>query len=265
LELVDLHREEGSSTAASAVKFRNTGEQQPEQPEGPREHLLTVTVNDVPTMRLVCSPSDLTALVLGRLYTEGLISSVDEVELIYLCKEGARANVQLKKEATQRETCYLDTTPSCCTGNRILNDLFSTGRQPEPLTPIPWKEEWIFRLAEVFSEDTPVHRATGGTHSCYLVKEGQLLYCCEDLGRHNAMDKVIGMALRDGVDLHQTALYTSGRVPTDMAEKAIRAGVPVLMSKASPTDMAITLAKNYGLTLICNVRPQRFTVYAGGL
>ena len=83
----------------------------------------------------------------------------------------------------------------------------------------------------------------------------------EDLGRHNALDKVIGAALMQGIDLKQCALFSSGRLPTDMVAKAIRAGVPVLASKAAPTAQGIELAKKYRLTLITGVREDKLTVY----
>jgi FdhD protein len=142
-----------------------------------------------------------------------------------------------------------------------LNSLFASGREPQPIQPISWKEEWIFSLAKAFEGGTPIHTATGGAHSCYLALEGKLLYCCEDLGRHNALDKVIGLAMRDGVDLHHVVLYTSGRVPTDMAMKAIRAGIPILVSKTTPTNLAVELAEQYGLTLICSAKSNRFVTY----
>ena len=87
-------------------------------------------------------------------------------------------------------------------------------------------------------------------------------FSCEDIGRHNALDKVIGYALRHNIDLHQCMIYSSGRIPTDMTMKAIQAGIPVLSSKASPTSEAIELAREYHLTLICAARRDRMKVFA---
>jgi len=80
----------------------------------------------------------------------------------------------------------------------------------------------------------------------------------EDIGRHNAFDKVVGWALLNGVDLAKCMLYTSGRVPSDMASKAIRAGIPILVSKSVATDQGVALARAYGLTLICEAKPMQF-------
>ena len=109
----------------------------------------------------------------------------------------------------------------------------------------------------------PLHAATWATHSCFLARNGEILFSCEDIGRHNAMDKAIGYALRNGIPLSECMVYSSGRIPTDMAKKAIRAAIPVLISKAAPTRQAIALAHTYGLTLICAARRDSMRQYTG--
>lgn len=247
------------------------------------EHVMDVYINERLTMKLICIPQYLTELVLGRLLTEGIIASADEVEQIYICEHGLRARVMLRPSAdTAQRSCsydfcaekietnpdeldpnYTETTPSCCTGNHILNDYFLNHREVRPVTPIPWRADQIFDLADRFHEGMPLHGQTWATHSCFLSRGGQLLFQCEDIGRHNALDKAIGYALRHEIPLSECIVYSSGRIPTDMAMKAIRAGIPILASKASPTAEAIALAKEYGLTLVCAARRDRMKLFAG--
>ena len=106
-----------------------------------------------------------------------------------------------------------------------------------------------------------MHKRTCGAHSCYLASEDKMLLRREDIGRHNAFDKIIGAALREGIDLSRSIIFTSGRTPVDMVQKAIRSGIPVLVTKAVPTDVTVSLARQYGLTLICQARPDSFGVY----
>ena len=101
----------------------------------------------------------------------------------------------------------------------------------------------------IASADEVEQVAVCAVHSCFLLRAGRILYQCEDLGRHNALDKAVGCALADGVPLGECVLYTSGRVPVDMVRKAIRAGVPALVSKTMPTVQSVELAEEYGLRL----------------
>ncbi|MDO4492172.1 MAG: formate dehydrogenase accessory sulfurtransferase FdhD [Lachnospiraceae bacterium] len=227
------------------------------------EHVMDVYLNDRLTLKIVCVPQHLAELVLGRLLSENIIQSAADVESIYICEYGKRAKVYLKKNAESSDMPFVETTPTCCTGNRILNDYFIDHTEPTPLSPVVWKREWIFDLADRFASDTPLHAETRATHSCFLSRNGQVLFTCEDIGRHNALDKAIGYALRHDIPLGECILYSSGRIPTDMAMKAIRAGIPVLASKAAPTLQAISLAEEYGLTLICCARRDSMRQYTG--
>lgn len=227
------------------------------------EHLLQVYINERLTMQLVCIPQYLAELVLGRLFTEGIIRNCSEIQSIYICASGTRAKVYLADQSPREHEDFVELTPTCCTGNHILNDDFTLYPDLRPVDPIPWKASWVFALADRFSEGMPLHSKTWCTHSCFLAREDQILFQCEDIGRHNALDKAIGYALRHNIDLAQCLIYSSGRIPTDMAVKAIRAGIPILSAKASPTRQAVRLAKDYGLTLVCAARRDRMKLYAG--
>ena len=102
------------------------------------------------------------------------------------------------------------------------------------------------------SAGLPLYQATHAVHSCFVLHRGRILCACEDIGRHNALDKAVGSVMLAGVPLHECVLYTSGRVPVDMVRKAIRAGVPALVSKTMPTVQSLELAQEYGLQLLCS-------------
>ncbi|MBR5931929.1 MAG: formate dehydrogenase accessory sulfurtransferase FdhD [Lachnospiraceae bacterium] len=252
-------------TDSACRKILRDGSVQKAKSKALQEHVIDVYVNAVLTMKLVCTPEYLTELVFGRLLTEGIITSADDIRTIYICQYGKRARVFLKeKELPEKfQPGYVEMTPTCCTGNHILNDYFVSAGELEPVKPIPWKSEWIFALAEQFAKDTALHKSTMATHSCFLAKGAELLFQCEDIGRHNALDKAIGYALRHKIDLSECILYSSGRIPTDMAYKVIRAGVPILASKSSVTIQAVELAKEYGLTLISSARGDYMNLLAG--
>ena len=203
------------------------------------EHDLSIIVNERFVMKLVCTGEYLEELVMGRLLTGGFIKSAEDVERILFCSKKTEASVFLNNEKD----------------SRVLNKL------PEH----DLLNEWIFALAEQFEKGTKLHDMTSCTHSCMLGRRGEILFTCEDIGRHNAVDKAVGYALKTGVELSECILYTSGRVPVDMAEKSIAAGVPVLASKSVPTAEAVELANRYGLTLIGNARRDSMKVFTDGV
>ncbi len=230
------------------------------------EHTLEVSINGRAVLNLVCTPSQLPELVLGRLYTEGIIRHCGEVEEIRLSPGRDRAAVTLLREAgPEPEAPYVETLPTSCPDNRLLSDRFCLERTLRPVTPIPWRREWIFSMARALERGTELYGLTRGAHSCSLAVEGEILYLCEDLGRHNALDKVVGCALRDGTDLRRAVLYTSGRVPADMVRKVIRAGIPVMASKTVPTRCAVDMARDHRLTLLCMAVNDSFQLFSGAL
>ena len=212
------------------------------------EHAAAILVNEQPAFRVVCTPELLPQLALGRLLTEGWITSADEVERVAVCAQGLKISVQLRHPLAAAEQTGQE-VPSCCTDNLTLA---SPVRLP-PLAPVPQREipaAWVDALADAMGQGLPLYRATHAVHSCLLLRAGKILYRCEDLGRHNALDKAVGCALTEGVPLAECVLFTSGRVPVDMVRKAIRAGVPALVSKSMPTVQSLELAEEYGLKLL---------------
>lgn len=208
-----------------------------------------ILVNEQPVFRVVCTPALLPQLALGRLLTEGWISSIQEVEQIAVCAEGLKISVSLTHPMEARGVAAQEVA-SCCSDNLVLGQ----PAELRPLRPVPQIEvppEWVDTLTAAMSDGLPLYRATRAVHSCFVLHQGQILCQCEDIGRHNALDKAVGSMMLAGVPLAECVLYTSGRVPVDMVRKAIRAGVPALISKSMPTVQSLELAAEYGLWLLC--------------
>lgn len=212
------------------------------------EHAATIVVNEQPVFRVVCTPELLPQLALGRLLTEGWIAAAEEVEQIAVCAEGLKISVHLTHPLEAAQAAGQE-VPSCCTDNlTVAAPVKLRPLAAVPQMPVP--DEWVEALAAAMGGGLPLYQATRAVHSCFVLRAGKILYQCEDLGRHNALDKAVGCALADGVPLGECVLYTSGRVPVDMVRKAIRAGVPALVSKTMPTVQSLELAEQYGLKLL---------------
>jgi len=219
------------------------------------EKELEISVNGTPAFLLTCTPEHLTELTLGRLCTAGIIRHAEDVEHLFICGEGNIAEVRLREGIGFKAAFAAE--PTCCTGNRQY--LQGTGGEmPEGLPLASFTPEDVFTLAEYFRKDSALHKSTGGTHSCYIRFGDGSIGSFEDIGRHNALDKAVGAMLLKHEDPGKCMLYTSGRVPADMAEKVIRAGIPVLISKAVPTDRSIRLAEQYGLRLLVRAGTDHF-------
>lgn len=221
------------------------------------EHFLDIFVNERKVASLVCTPSNLRYLTLGRLFTEGITDSIDDVESVYICESGHTAKVFLRCEPVWKEAENIE--PTCCTGNRMLLENTS-GSHMHRLKRVELELDHVFHLANEFAAGSKLHGRTKGTHSCYLGVDGECVFSCEDIGRHNAMDKCIGYMLENNIEPESCMLFTTGRVPTDMVKKAVTAGVGALISKAVPTDAAIVMASEYNLNLICRAWPDSCTI-----
>lgn len=225
------------------------------------EHFLDLIINERLAAKLVCTPNHLTEMVVGRMVTEGYIESAEEIRMIYICKYASKVKVFLHKEINLEE--FTDQEPTCCTGNHVILRN-SSARDLNALEAVEWNQDQVFKLIGGFASGSAIHKATKGTHSSILAVNGEIVYTCEDIGRHNALDKAIGYAVLHGYDRKQCMLFTTGRVPTDMVQKVVAAKIPVLVSKSVPTDAAVRMAGYYNLTLICNAWPDCFEVYHMG-
>lgn len=223
----------------------------------------TVIVNGREHLRLACTPTDLAQLIVGRLCTEGVLETADDlVSLDEDVTEGApRVSVVLRNRRAGLLGSDIEAPILGATGD--FSRFSASVRALAPLEARPWSIEEAFSLCDQFARDTPLHRSTSGTHSCRLSIGGRTVYVSEDIGRHNAMDKVVGHLLLSGIDPARAMVFSSGRVPADMAAKAIRGRIPVLVTKAAPTDEAVRLARWAHLTLVCKAARERLRVFSG--
>jgi len=122
----------------------------------------------------------------------------------------------------------------------------------------------IFKIMEYMSNITGIWKITGGTHwACLFDLDGNEIITIEDIGRHNAVDKVIGYGILNNINLKDKILVSSGRLPYMMVKKVVNAKIPIIISKSPSTDKGVELAKNNNITLIGFARKNRFTVYNG--
>ncbi|MBR3258688.1 MAG: formate dehydrogenase accessory sulfurtransferase FdhD, partial [Eggerthellaceae bacterium] len=240
----------------------------PEEAHIISEYRILVEVEGQPAMTIMCTPGDDEDLVVGRLFTEGFIDGMDELESLTFTKlsdDSVVAHVTLANRAAELvETPVMD-VPRVGAGSQVLRRFADRTSREDFLTKgelHPWLPGTVFAAAEHFAQDSPLHRMTSGAHSCYMMQDGRLIHRAEDIGRHNTVDKVIGWALRNGVDMTKTCVFISGRIPTDMIVKAIRAKFGIFATKKMPTRQAIDMARRYHVTLVCDVDKGHLKVFS---
>ena len=204
------------------------------------EVCLQLQINSSIQKRLFCSPAELEELVIGHLYDNSYIASLADIASLELDEAAFRAVVQLPALTSAPES-----------------------RERRPLPNVSFTVEMLLQNQERFYEDSTLQKATAGVHRCALCDKSGTLLACEDISRHNAFDKVIGQALRKGIELRDKYLITSGRIPLDMMQKATVCGIPMVVSRSTPTIAAVEEARRANLTLLGFSRENRFNVYSG--
>lgn len=223
-----------------------------------REQPLIVHVNGERFVTLLCSPFQLEALVVGYLWMEKVIEDLSEISRIDVSDVDGRADVTLTGPVTLPTERIL--TSGCGGGItfRIDPRLFPRLRSSMRVRP----EQIAARLKELYGRAVHYH-ASRGIHGAALADGERLLVIAEDVGRHNAVDKVKGEAMLRGIPTADRILVSTGRISSEMLLKAARMGVPVIASRTSPTEMAVGLAEQLGITVIGYVRPDGLNLYAG--
>jgi len=232
-----------------------------------------ITQNLAVTMR---TPGNDEELALGFIFTEGIITrdtDIDRIEHVFTsCSENNQNTIQVilndgvKPNLLQAERNFY-TTSSCgvCGKTSIQAIRTVSSFATEPLDCEPIHPGLISSLPDKLAEQQQLFAATGGLHAAALFNnEGNLIFIREDVGRHNALDKLIGTSLNAKIlPLTKSILLLSGRASFELVQKAAMAGIPVIAAVGAPSSLAVSLAKEFGITLIGFLRNNRFNIYSG--
>jgi len=223
----------------------------------PTEERVTIYVNGQTLVRLNCTPLLLEELALGLLFNEGLIEGIEDVAALELSPRGQCVDVWLRG---QIELPQMRIITSGCSGGVTFEDAPVT--LPQLASEMRILPQRVVGLMEQLTRGAVLYSRTGGIHTAALADGERILWTAEDIGRHNTIDKLAGICLRESHPSRDHILLTSGRVSSEMVYKAARMGVPVVISRTSPTSMSVRLAGTCGITLIGYTRRRSFRVYA---
>jgi FdhD protein len=214
---------------------------------------IAVFVNGRHAMTAMMSPVDLEDFVTGYLFTEQIIKGVDDIESIKLDQN--RISVITKnlfKVLGPKKTIL-----SGCGGSTSFID---PGKLPKIKSTFTIRTNAIL-AAQRLLPDSALHKATGGIHMVALLDREKVLTVAEDIGRHNAVDRVIGFGLRNHLDFSRTYVISSGRISSEMVRKCLVANIPVIVSRSATTTLAVQIAGETGITVIAFARGGKMNIY----
>ena len=218
---------------------------------------LKIYINGEVSLSVMCSGHSREYLVYGLLFSLGIIEKIEDIESVSLWGGYCRVETALKKEIPR----FVKTLTSGC-GNTFSFVSALPDKKKFSVSGLSVRREKIIGLMKALRGKSESYKKTGGTHSAALSDGEDLLFFGEDIGRHNAFDRVAGEALAGRVSLSGKILLISGRISSEIMAKCIRAGIAVIASRSAPTDYAVKLAGYYGITVIGFLRGDRFNIYS---
>jgi FdhD protein len=226
------------------------------------EFPLTIMLDGQEFATMVCTPSDLNELVVGFLASEGIIRVLNDIKSLHIDEEKGFAYVELvNQHSIQKEYHSKRFIGSCCGKGRqfyFYNDMKTAKTVMSKLTVTT---EQCLLLMKQMQESSSHFQQTGGVHNSALCTKDGIVVARTDIGRHNALDKLFGHCIINRLPLKDKLIVFSGRISSEVLLKAAKIGVGIVLSKSAPTDLALNLADELGITAVGFIRGKGFNVY----
>lgn len=227
------------------------------------EQALTVYLNDEEFVTVVCSPGQEKELVTGLLCSEGIINKPDQLKKLSIDTKEGLVWVETSGKSALGEAMFLKRyLTSCCGKGRSSFYFANDARLTKDInSTLRITSQEVSHYINLLEETSELFHQTGGVHGGALASSGQLEHSAFDIGRHNVLDKLYGYAFTKGLDLSQRVIAFSGRISSEMVIKTGKMGCPILIGVSAPTDLALTLAEDLGITVIGFARQNSMNIY----
>ena len=228
-----------------------------------KESPLTIFLNNQELVTLLCTPEDLKNLAVGFLHSEGILQTKEEIEKITLDEEKGVIWIETKgdKDFVKKLGLKRLITSGCGKGAAFYSAVDQISSK-KVASRMEISSQEISNLMNRVQHQSQLFRTTGGVHSAALCDKRDILIFSEDIGRHNAIDKIFGKCLLEGIQTYDRMIITSGRVSSEILLKIVRRDIPIIISRSAPTNLAVRLANKLGITLIGFARGRRINIYA---
>ena len=227
------------------------------------ERPLTLYLNgqEIVTMMTICDFPDY--LAVGYLLNQNMLRADDEITAIDYDEDIETVVVRTARKTDFEDKLRKKTMTSGCAQGTAFGDVMERFEAIELDREAVLKTSWIYTLAKIINNTESLYLAAGAIHGCVLCEEDRPLLYMEDVGRHNAIDKIAGYMFLEGLSAQGKLFYTTGRLTSEMVIKTVQMEIPILMSRSGFTAWGVELARSAGLTLIGRARGKRFVALAG--
>jgi len=229
------------------------------------EFSLSIILNNRELVTLLCSPTKLDYLAIGFLFSEGLLKSRDEIKKVIVDDQRGVVQVETKEDkGLARELLFKKRFITSGGGTVKGASFYSAANvqgQAKVESQVVIAPPQVFKLADEFQHHSQLFQASHGVHSAALCDTKSILVFADDLGRHNAIDKIFGECVLKDIPTDDRIVITTGRVPSEQLLKVAKRKIPIMISLTVPTGLGVKLAADFGITLIGSVKGKRMNVY----
>ncbi|WP_026694259.1 formate dehydrogenase accessory sulfurtransferase FdhD [Peribacillus kribbensis] len=228
------------------------------------EYTVTIKINSEEFVTMVCTPEYLEDMVIGYLASEGVIKSYSDIEDLWVQEKEGFVHVKLAKVNPYYEKFsgkrYIT---SCCGMSRqgfvFVNDALTAKKMHD--ADVTLSPEDCFSLMDNMQNSAHTFQNTGGVHNAALCDVDGMVVSRMDIGRHNALDKIYGYCLKNSISIRDKIIVFSGRISSEILLKVAKIGCPIVLSKSAPTDLALELAEELGITAVGFIRKGAMNIY----
>jgi FdhD protein len=226
-----------------------------------KEFMFTIFLNDQELATILCSPGNLHYLAVGFLASEGLIESKAEIKKMKIDDWLGTAHIDIEGNDKIDQGYFTKRLIASGCGGAATFYSLADAATPKVESNMKISPDEVFALVRQFQHRSQLYLATHGVHSAALADRKEILIFSEDIGRHNAIDKIFGRCLLEDIPTRDRIIVSSGRISSEISHKVAKRGIPIIVSLSAPTSLGLKTADKMGITLIGSVKGKKMDVY----
>ena len=228
-----------------------------------QEDSLTIFLNNQEIVTLMCILDHPKYLAIGYLFNQNMIKNINEIKSINFEKDINVAIIRTYKKTNYEKILKKKITTSGCAQGTIFGNIYDDIVKTKINSKIKIKHEWIYDISKKINHTPSLYLEAGAVHGCVISEKNNPIIYMEDVGRHNAVDKIAGYMFLKNINTNNKIFYTTGRLTSEMIIKTVKMGIPILISRSGFTSWGVELAKKTKLTLIGRAKGKKYLILSG--